>query len=29
MVREAFEKRYEKITEAVSKGKLPVSPKAR
>jgi hypothetical protein len=28
-VREAFEKRFEKITEAVSKGKLPVNPKAR
>jgi hypothetical protein len=26
-VREAFEKRFEKITEAVSKGKLPVNPK--
>jgi hypothetical protein len=28
-VREAFEKRFEKIMEAVSKGKLPVSPKSR
>jgi hypothetical protein len=28
-VREAFEKRFEKITEAVSKGKLPVSPKTK
>jgi hypothetical protein len=26
---EAFEKRFEKITKAVSKGKLPVNPKAR
>jgi hypothetical protein len=28
-VREAFEKRFEKITKAVSKGKLPISLKAR
>jgi hypothetical protein len=28
-VREAFEKRYEKITDAVSKGRLPVSPKSK
>lgn len=28
-VREAFERRYEKITDAVSKGKLPVSPKSK
>lgn len=28
-VREAFEKRYEKITDAVSKGKLPVNPKSK
>jgi hypothetical protein len=28
-VREAFEKRYKTITDAVSKGKLPVNPKSK